>query len=101
MKFSQDKKISRMRAKYNLSVMDYIMAFEKKQRLIFFDWEDEGRRAVFVKCTHKIRFWFSDIMFDINYDLPAGQITLWYEEQQLDTTKKETFKSYSKRLNDE
>ena len=101
MKMSRDKKISKARAKLTLAIMNYVTMFEIKHKLLFYNWMSDNMSAIFYRNDNSYVFKFSDILYDLNYDLPSQQIILWYEDQQLETTQKENFMSYSNRLNND
>lgn len=81
--------------------MNYVTMFEIKHKLLFYNWTSDSMSAIFYRNDNSYVFRFSDILFDVNYDLPSQQIILWYEEQQLETAEKESLMSYSNRLSDD
>jgi len=101
MKLSRKKEISQLRGKYNLAVIGYITMFCDKQNILFYEWTKDYKHLRFmITNTDLMEIQFCDVVIDINYDLPAGQIISWYNGQQLETVEPETYMSYSKRLSD-
>ena len=75
---------------------DYILAFEKKQDIVFEGWVGDTIGGI-AYCSD-FYFNFQDIVWDINSKQPKGAIVDWYYENLETPEKSINYFSYTKGL---
>jgi len=92
------KNLANLKKRYESICQDYIDVFCEKQGLEFDGWiaDEIGGMASFVSDYF---FTISDIVFDINNDIPVGVILNWQDDSvSIDSEFQINFRSYSKGL---
>lgn len=88
--------LKELEAKYNAAVRKYIEEFEKKQDVYFEFWVAD--RVGEVACFGDYFFNFDDIRFDIDSEIPKGEIVSWFD-LSLDGDFKVNYRTYCMNLN--